>query len=172
MPWPCWRRRRDMNRPLAVVKIGGSLYDMPDLQQRFQEWWLAWLREAPGSDMIFVPGGGAAADAVRLMDQAHHLGEERSHWLALEAMRLNTDFLRSSLQMFTIRVIASPADLNRKAFPSDIPIWRPFFLEAHTFTIWDEGAHPGSALPHRWSVTSDSIAARAAVVFGADHLIL
>jgi hypothetical protein len=43
-------------------------------------------------------------------------------------------------------------------------------LDAHQFALEDE-ARPG-ALPHSWAVTSDSIAARAAVVFNASRLIL
>ena len=160
-----------MTRSLAVVKVGGSLYDLPDLEPRFREWLLAWFRETPGSDVLLVAGGGPTADAVRHFDRVHRLGEERAHWLALEAMRLNTWFLRALL-LPTISVLGCPDDFKRDVFASDIPIWRTFFLDAHALAVWDERAHPHAALPHRWSVTSDSIAARAAVVFGAEHLIL
>ena len=43
-------------------------------------------------------------------------------------------------------------------------------LDALAFALEDE-SRPG-ALPHSWRVTSDSIAARAAVVFRAERLIL
>jgi hypothetical protein len=47
---------------------------------------------------------------------------------------------------------------------------RRAILNAYTFARADEG-QPGS-LPHHWSVTSDSVAARVAVVTGAHELIL
>jgi hypothetical protein len=43
-------------------------------------------------------------------------------------------------------------------------------LDPHTFARADE-SRPG-ALPHSWRVTTDSIAARAAVVFRAERLVL
>ncbi len=43
-------------------------------------------------------------------------------------------------------------------------------LDCHAFALEDD-SRPG-ALPHAWSVTTDSIAARAAVVFGAERLVL
>ena len=38
--------------------------------------------------------------------------------------------------------------------------------------MWDQITNPHAALPHHWSVTSDSIAARVAVAAGAEHLVL
>jgi aspartokinase-like uncharacterized kinase len=43
-------------------------------------------------------------------------------------------------------------------------------LDCFGFAREDE-SRPG-ALPHSWNVTSDSIAARAAVVYGAERLVL
>ena len=43
-------------------------------------------------------------------------------------------------------------------------------LDPHGFALWDE-KNP-DRLPRCWSVTSDSIAARAAVLVGAGRLIL
>ena len=60
-------------RPLTVVKVGGSLYDLPDLHLRLQPW----LSQAKTTDIILVPGGGATADVIRDFDRVHHLGEIR-----------------------------------------------------------------------------------------------
>jgi aspartokinase-like uncharacterized kinase len=46
---------------MQVVKIGGSLYDTPELKK-----WLKQLAKAAKDDsIIIVPGGGPFADTVR-----------------------------------------------------------------------------------------------------------
>jgi aspartokinase-like uncharacterized kinase len=148
---------------LAVVKVGGSLYDLPDLAPRLQ----SWLKQAPGSDVLLVPGGGPTADVIRAFDRTHQLGEERAHWLALDAMRLNAQMLSVLLSADLVERWDEfqIAKLRREGM-------RNFVLDARAFASRDRQVHPEAALPHRWSVTSDSIAARIAVVSGADHLIL
>jgi hypothetical protein len=49
---------------------------------------------------------------------------------------------------------------------------KAFVIDAVAFSRWDQGTNPHTALPHSWSVTSDSIAARVAVASAADQLIL
>ena len=150
-------------RPLAVVKVGGSLYDLPDLGPRLR----AWLELAPGSDVLLVPGGGPTADVVRDFDRIHGLGEERAHWLALEALRLNADFLAALLGAERVgRWDESRVAKIRKQGA------RAFVLDAAAFARWDRDHGGRAALPSLWSVTSDSIAARVAVVSGAAHLVL
>ena len=61
------------------MKVGGSLYDLPDLGPRLRRWLDA---HAP-REVIVAPGGGPFADVVRDLDRAHRLGEETSHWLAV-----------------------------------------------------------------------------------------
>ena len=86
-----------MRRPLAVVKVGGSLYDLPDLGPRLR----AWLKQAPAADFLIVPGGGPTADVIRDLDRIHRLGEEKAHSLALAALRLNAWFLATLLGVQT-----------------------------------------------------------------------
>jgi aspartokinase-like uncharacterized kinase len=153
-----------VTRSLAVVKVGGSLYDLPDLGPRLR----AWLKQAPGSDVLLVPGGGPTADAIRSFDRTHHLGEKRAHGLALEALQLNALFL--AMLVPGPEFIEWWDELRVERLRSDGA--RTFFLDALKFTGRDEQVHPDDALPQGWSATSDSIAARAAVVSGADHLIV
>jgi len=96
--------------------------------------------------VLLVAGGGGFADAVRKLDAVHRLGEERAHWLALRALGAAADFL---------------AHLTGGGYR---------VLDAHAFAVADE-ARP-DRLPHAWAVTTDSVAARAAVVYGAARLIL
>jgi aspartokinase-like uncharacterized kinase len=140
------------------VKVGGSLYDLPDLGPRLQRWLAAEIH----SPAVLVPGGGATTDVVRELDRRHALGEERAHWLALRALSLNAHFLAALLP--GAAVIEEPTD-----FGADQPA--VVILDAHAFLSRDEGRH-GAILPHAWAVSSDSVAARAAVVAGAARLIL
>ena len=141
---------------IFVVKVGGSLYDLPDLGSRLR----AFLRDqCARASVILVPGGGPTVDAVRLLDRLHALGEETSHWLALRALTLNAHFLAALLP--PTRIVGALDEWNR----SEVAI-----LDVHAFARADE-LRPGR-LPHIWAVTSDAFAARIAVVFNADALIL
>jgi aspartokinase-like uncharacterized kinase len=142
----------------VVVKVGGSLFDLPDLGPRLR----AWLEMLETRAVLLVPGGGATADVVRDFDCVHHLGEEPSHWLALRALSFNAHFLAVLLQAVVIEhVEAAPACWQA----GDIPI-----LDGYRFALQDEGRR--GALPHSWSVTSDSIAARVALLAHARRLVL
>ncbi|MFO0843941.1 MAG: hypothetical protein U0797_16345 [Gemmataceae bacterium] len=138
---------------MIVAKVGGSLYDLPDLAARLRR-----FLEARGDpDWLLVPGGGAAANAVRAFDRTHRLGDERAHWLALRACSLNAHFLH--LLLPRTRLVSDP----RAHRGSGV-------LDPFAFAAADEG-RPG-CLPHRWDATSDSVAARAAIVVGARLVLL
>ncbi len=143
---------------LTVVKVGGSLYDLPDLGRRLRRW----LKTLKG-DVILVPGGGPTADLVRDLDERHNLGEERAHWLALQALSLNADFLMRLLGQACIFTYEGQRSFWIRA--GLMPILSPA-LFAH-----DDERRPDH-LPHTWDVTSDSIAARFAIVHGARTLVL
>jgi aspartokinase-like uncharacterized kinase len=138
----------------TVVKVGGSLYDLPNLGQRLA----GWLAEQKGS-LVLVPGGGRSADLVRAWDQQHQLGEDESHWLALRALTLNAHYLAALLP--GSRVIQGLDN----ARPGRISI-----LDMHAWAMTvDE--KPGQ-FPHTWDVTSDSLGAQVAIVGKASQLIL
>jgi 5-(aminomethyl)-3-furanmethanol phosphate kinase len=154
-------RRRDdgtFGRP-AVVKVGGSLFDLPDLGPRLRRW----LDENAPPEVLLVPGGGPAADVVRALDRTHGLGEEAAHWLALRALAVNAALLAALLPAAC--VIDGP-DLAELVWEQGrLPV-----LDAFAFCEADEA--DAGHLPHTWVVTSDSLAARAAVVAGAAELVL
>jgi len=132
----------------VVAKVGGSLYDLPELGSRLR----AWLAELGPARVLLVPGGGATADVIREFDRCHALGEEVSHWLALHALTLNAHFLTRLLSRF------GPGSARVQV------------LDAQAFVQADEG-QPG-CLAHCWEATSDSVAARVAVVKQAAELVL
>jgi len=136
-----------------IVKIGGSLYDLPDLKTRL----LGWLAQQSTKRIVLVPGGGAAADVIRVLDKKHGLGDEAAHWLALRMVQVNGWFLKVLLPH--AEIIASPDE----AIPLGI-------LNAYAFARADE--HRPGHLPHIWDATSDSLAVRVAVAARADELVL
>ena len=89
------------DRSPVIVKVGGSLYDLPDLGPR-----LLRLLDRPEMQPTFVvPGGGRLVDDIRGLDRLHRLGEEASHWLALSvnavsgAMRMQSGTGQTASQM-------------------------------------------------------------------------
>ncbi len=168
---------------MIVVKVGGSLFDHPALGPGLRA-----FVESLSAEVLLVPGGGPVADAVRELDRAHGLGEEAAHWLALRALGVTKALLEA--------LMAEPnpptpfpekeggvRELNGAQSPSVFCLSPPSFsgkgvgglgsshlLDPFTFAREDESRH--GALPHTWSVTTDSIAARAAVVFRAQQLVL
>jgi aspartokinase-like uncharacterized kinase len=135
---------------LTVAKVGGSLYDLPDLRDRLQ----AWISKF-ADRVLLVPGGGAATDVVRHLDQVHRLGEETAHWLALRVLTVNAHFLA---RLLGTRVVSAPGDENVAV------------LDPHAYCLADEAR--AGALPHSWQATSDAVAARVAETAPADLVLL
>ena len=136
----------------TLIKVGGSLYDLRDLGARL----LGLLASLDRPRFFLFPGGGAAAEAVRSLDRLHDLGEESAHWLALRALTMNAFFLHSLLPEVPV---AGWPEVPDKAI-----------LDPFAFALADE--KNASHLPHAWAVTSDSLAARAAHLLGAQELLL
>jgi 5-(aminomethyl)-3-furanmethanol phosphate kinase len=151
---------------MRVVKVGGSLFDLPDLGARLKQL----LNDQP---TLLVPGGGPTVDAVRAFDRLHRLSEQQSHWLALAVMRKNAVFIAECLNC---RIVEFPS----LCFNTCV------VLDPFAFCRWEAKITPHACpfppqsrrereekgLPNSWEVTSDSIAARAAALAGADELIL
>lgn len=78
---------------LTVVKVGGSLFDLPNLGPRLRQWRLF----QPSGRYLYVPGGGPAADVVRSYHRTHLLPEEFSHALAIRMMDVNGVLLKELL---------------------------------------------------------------------------
>ena len=146
-------------QPPVVVKVGGSLFDWPDLKLRLREY----LATLVGKNVLLIPGGGPAADAVRAYDRAHGLGKESAHWLALRALSLNAHLLTTLVpQSQVVEGLNAARSVWRRGHT---PV-----LDAFRFARGDEGR--SGRLHHSWAVTSDSLAARVAAVAAAEHLIL
>jgi aspartokinase-like uncharacterized kinase len=130
---------------IAVYKIGGSLFDLPDLFDR-----LTALFQVEQTRPLVVAGGGGAADLVREWDRLHRLGESRSHRLAIQSLSLGAAFLADGLDG---RVVADRESAQAAWSANQIP-----FLDVAVF-LENEVTAGAEPLPASWDVTSDSIAA-------------
>ncbi len=147
---------------IAVLKLGGSLLDLSDLSVRIQ----SVFANLNGDRPLLICGGGNAADIVRRWHQCFRLDEERSHWLALVAIRLNQQLLLDLLPK--LELVA-----NRAAAES---VWqrdRVPLLDLAEFMRTEEASlDVHERLPHTWEVTSDSLAAWVTMRWPAERLIL
>jgi aspartokinase-like uncharacterized kinase len=148
-----------MTNPSVVAKVGGSLFDWPDLGPRLQRW----LERLRDDRVILVPGGGQLVDVLRGLDRKHGLGEDASHELALRVLAVNAHFLAALL---TQCLVVNSLDTCCVVWEQrGIPI-----LDCHAF-LCAKGERETN-LPHSWDATSDSIAAYVARRAGARRLVL
>jgi aspartokinase-like uncharacterized kinase len=145
---------------LRVLKLGGSLLDLPALATRLDCWQ---ARQQPWTNVMVV-GGGPWADAIRTADRIHGLGDAAAHRLCLEAMGV-TGALAHALFAGS-RLCAGLEDVDPRLAR------RLQILDVRSLVDgWTalEGAEP---LPASWRVTSDSIASCVAQTLGAAELVL
>ena len=146
-----------------VVKVGGSLLDCPGLWRLLT----VWLDAQPALDNLLIVGGGELANQVRQLDQRYGLPQDTSHSLAIRAMHLN-GFVLSQLVPGALWM-ATYGEWIRRPATTGQDRW---FFAVEPFLRRDEPELPGVRLPSGWHVTSDSIAARLAVVCQARELVL
>ncbi|MEX0819309.1 MAG: hypothetical protein WD070_06940 [Pirellulaceae bacterium] len=140
---------------LRVAKVGGSLFDFAPLPTALR----SWLEGEPGVNVL-VAGGGAFAEAVRQADLTFGMGSTTAHRLAIEAMRVSASVLSELLP--ETRLLHSPAELSSSLVESGVAVLDPSEMLTS----------PECRLPHRWDVTSDSIAAYVASGLQAHELVL
>ncbi|HEY3967924.1 MAG TPA: hypothetical protein VGM05_25400 [Planctomycetaceae bacterium] len=145
---------------MTIYKIGGSLLDLPSLAAVINH---LLARTAP-SPALLVVGGGTAAQAVRDWDQAHHLGDDAAHDLAMAAMDLTSLLLARLVPK--LRPVRSVQQVRMAADDGVVGL-----LCADCF-IKSSEAQGHSSLERSWRVTSDSIAAWTSRVIGAPELVL
>ena len=141
---------------LTVLKVGGAVCRDPDTRRLA----LAAVRRlAQERRILVVPGGGTAADEVRMAQRAQGFSEDIAHWKAILAMDQLGRSIAADLegaQLIHLRNEVGPVHHAGK-----VPVLAP-----HT---WMRASDP---LPHSWDITSDSIAAYIAGVLDARELIL
>lgn len=150
-----------MTLPIRVLKLGGSLLELPDLAARLT----TWLERQPPAAQLLVPGGGKLVDSLAQLDRLHGLGQEASHWLCIRAMGIHAELLahllpRAILCRYLVQAFALAAE------------GRLVIVDPWHFVREDDARLPGAPLPATWEVSSDSIAARLARATQAAELVL
>lgn len=145
---------------MTVYKIGGSLLDLPGLTAVIRQL----IARRPESPALLVAGGGAAAEAVRVWDNAHRLGDETAHDLALAAMDLTSLLLAKLVP--ELRPVRSVQQVRMAAADGV-----PGLLCTDCFVKSAEG-QGHLPIDRSWRVTSDSIAAWTAQIVCAAELVL
>jgi len=147
---------------LRVVKVGGSLLDWPLLRELLARW----LAAQPAAATVLIAGGGDLTDAVRRAQSLHGFDDETAHWLCVKALSVTARLLAQLLP--NARLTGSLDELLVWACEGNAPI----VFDTADFLCQDEPQAPGTVLPHDWTATTDSIAARIAQLTSADELVL
>ncbi len=149
---------------IRVVKIGGSLFDYPDLAVA----WDQWVSGESKMTTIIIAGGGPYADLVRQWDKQFPLNEETAHWMCVTSMTITAVLLHQQLPR--TRLIDDWQSLRAWVASGNQQEAAIFSVEPFLKTV--EPSLPGDLLPATWEVSSDSIAARVAEVLSAEELVL
>ena len=143
-------------RGLVVVKLGGGLARVTGGLGAAGE---AVSRAARHRPLLVVPGGGVLADAVRAAEEELELSPAAAHWMALLAMDQYAYAITGALPDGV--VVHDLGEIGQALAARQVPVLAPY--------RWMLAA---DALPHRWEITSDSIAAFIAGALDADLLVL
>ena len=143
----------------VVIKIGGSLLTLAGLAERLH----SLLNSMSSTKVLFIIGGGAAADEVRRLDERFHFAPARAHWDAISAMTSNSKLISRILGSVPLVSDWDQAETAWQRHPAAI-------LDASVF-LRDKRAIFSQQLPESWIVTSDSIAACVALDWPCDQVI-
>lgn len=134
-----------------VVKLGGSLYDSPQLKQ--------WVQQIAGADqpVIIVPGGGPFADQVRDAQHRWAVDDKTAHQMALCAMN-----------QFGLLMIGIEPRLMSGAKPQHLKQ----MINKHGRSVVWLPAETDPDVERSWRVTSDSLALWLAVQVDAKGVLL
>lgn len=154
---------------VRVIKLGGSLLDLPDLASRLRRFIDS---QSDSRTLLILVGGGKIVDAVRHYDQIHSIDPTASHWLCVDLMHSTAQLLQALLPDWFL--LAEPCELSSfvsaetEAIVGSV-VTRAAIVSPLSFYSRTLNAQ---SLPVGWQTTSDSISAYLATLLQADELIL
>lgn len=143
-----------------VVKVGGSLLKRKELVVQISRWT---QHQSPAQN-LFLFGGGDMINSVRDLDQIHSLDAKMAHWICVELLDASFNMAdRWFSDWGSIQTTMEFCELVAKQ-----PCLSNSIVKCTSFY------HCGQAgeLPQDWRTTTDSIAARLAVLSNASELVL
>lgn len=147
---------------MRIVKVGGSLLDWPPLKEQLA----AWLAAQRPDCHVLIAGGGELTNAIRRAQAIHAFDDEAAHWMCVQALSVTAQLLAQLIPGATL--IGSLEELRAAAATGKSPL----VLDPAEFLQHEEPLAGGTPLPHDWTATTDSIAARLAAVAAASELVL
>lgn len=144
-----------IDRPNTIIKLGGSLFNLPGLADHLLKFLAFHDFESP----LILPGGGRFADVIRNLDQTHSLDVKHSHELGIKTLALSAQFVAGLSPKFRL---IFPTSTNCEIDNSTV------------YSVVDptEFVLNYSPLPPTWDVTSDSIAAWLTSLHPQSNLVL
>ena len=140
---------------MIILKIGGSLYDSPHLNN----WLLKTVNEVR-NNIIIVPGGGPFADQVRKASKQWKLPKECAHDMAVLGMQQYAHMMVGINNKLDL--IDTSMSENRQSFGvNKVAVWAPY-----------NEVNKANDIEKDWQTTSDSLALWLAIKVSAKHLCL
>ncbi|QDU88743.1 Amino acid kinase family protein [Pirellulimonas nuda] len=149
----------------VIVKIGGSLLRRPDCSAAMKRWLDAALLASPSSHFLLLVGGGELVDRLRELSRRHEISEATAHWLAIDLMAINAQIVADLIPGLEIESSFESLDARRRLPGATL-------MDVRQVLRVKEPLAPGTKLEATWSTTSDSIAARMAVLLAAELVLL
>ena len=149
---------------IRVVKIGGSLLDLPDLSTRLS----SWLNRQVPMPTVWIVGGGIAVDALRENICESLADQESMHWAAINIMSSN---VKSVWQFqFPDWILVNELEVLKRALLETSRKQSP--QASNILFDCSHWLQSNSYLPRTWDVTSDSIAVALAGAIKACEVVL
>jgi aspartokinase-like uncharacterized kinase len=146
---------------IRVVKVGGSLFDLPDLGRRLRDWL---GRQRPAHNVL-VAGGGPLVEQIRTWHADEPIEDAAAHWMCVDLLTVTAHMLHA--WMPEIPLVEDDCLLCQRVGEPGATIFGPAPWMRHS-----EPGLPGTWLPSSWETTSDSIAGRLAAALVADEFVL
>lgn len=146
---------------IRVVKVGGSLFDLPDLGQRLRQW----LAVQQPAHNVLIAGGGPLVEQIRAWHAEEPIEDAAAHWMCVDLLTVTAHMLHA--WMPEIPLVEDDCLLCQRVGEPGATIFGPAPWMRHS-----EPGLPGTWLPSNWETTSDSIAGRLAAALLADEFVL